>query len=1372
MKTKNLSNMNSRSPERFGDHSLQFRRPILTLLAISVILLAASASRAATLTWDADVATAGAQNGSGSWFTNSLNGSTTNWWNGSANVAGTWTGATPDLAVFGNGSGVAGAYGINLDAAVVASTLVFNSPGNYTITNNPGIGNFGMNLNTANNGAIDVTFSIMMSNSVSALINVPLTSGGADIRVGTNSVLTLAGGLTAGGNPRYNGVSTDPTVSTINFTNGTYTANPSSTIAVNGVTLNITGSAIFNAPARFDLARDRAATVSVGSGGQLNENTSNGSNAGNNLQLSRGQISTLNILPGGLVSTVLNNTAGKVLLIPDSSSRATLNMSGGTLNVGTGAGGTPGANGSLTLITLAAGGMTYSATASAIMNISGGTVTAQGIQIGSASGTYTSSPTNKLNITGGTVYLGAPNISVPKNTGTNHAINLSGGTIAALSTWSPASTAPMNLTNVNGDITFQAADAVGSSFDIALSGPLTGVGGLKKTGVGMLTLSGANNYAGTTVVSNGTLKVGTALLPTNGPVILSGLTGGTPVSSVRVDNTAQYWKINGDLTYAAGSTLTADFDYLGNQPSITVAPIQVNGNVVFTVTPLVTVEGNFIPSGTYPLIKYTGTLSGTPPTGIVSLFNGATSVTLVNNTANKSIDMVVVSTLPSSLKWAVGNGNWDFVTPNWNQNGTPVAYADGKSVIFEDAASGTSPITVNLVSSVNPGNVSVNATKTYAISGTGAITGPNGLIKAGNGTLTLSGTNTYSGGTTVSGGQLNINYGGDGINNSAIGIGPLTNILGAKIDNTSGQLVTLATPIAQYWNDDWTFVGSTNLTIGAAGNVTLGSGLVVVTVSSNTLAVDAPIVDAGLGYGLGKAGSGALTLSNFNSFSGGMQLNAGTLNINNNQAVGSGTFTINGGAVDNTSGADVTLTAPGIVNWDGSFVFKGTTNFTFANTLINVANVTLTVSKNTLFVGGGFVGANRTLTKDGPGALTLIGGNPNASLSFVINGGTMNFSKDFGAFSQNNNSVTVNTNGTLVMLNPVSSQMTLNTPLILGGGTIEMNGDTEPCVSLTFNSGILRNGASSTTSALNPVNGVSLVGTNCIFDVTNDATLVITKAITNSGSLNKTGAGLLNLAGTNNYTGGTVITAGTLALVVDAVSGSAGSISNSAVINIGSGATLDVIGRADQTLTLNNGQTLRGNGSINGSLVTLPGSTVAPGASVGTLRVTNNITLGGTLLMELDKANSQTNDKLVSVTGTITYGGTLVVTNIGSTLQAGDTFQLFPGAATFGSVNLATTDAGGNVYAWNNNVGVNGSITVATVTPAINPNPGPIQFSASPSTLSLAWPTNGGWILQTNATSLVDTNAWFVYPGSTALTNVNIPINNSKTNVFFRLVKP
>jgi hypothetical protein len=132
----------------------------------------------------------------------------------------------------------------------------------------------------------------------------------------------------------------------------------------------------------------------------------------------------------------------------------------------------------------------------------------------------------------------------------------------------------------------------------------------------------------------------------------------------------------------------------------------------------------------------------------------------------------------------------------------------------------------------------------------------------------------------------------------------------------------------------------------------------------------------------------------------------------------------------------------------------------------------------------------------------------------------------------------------------------------------------------------------------------------------------------------------------------------------------------------------------DATFTLGTGQTLSGNGVINGQLTTLTGSTVAPGVgAVGALTVSNAVVLGGTITMELDQDN-KTNDVL-NTGSTVTYGGVLNLVNLTSALTNGATFKLFKATSyngAFASIVPATPGAG---QTWNTSaLGTSGTISV------------------------------------------------------------------------------
>jgi autotransporter-associated beta strand protein len=265
-------------------------------------------------------------------------------------------------------------------------------------------------------------------------------------------------------------------------------------------------------------------------------------------------------------------------------------------------------------------------------------------------------------------------------------------------------------------------------------------------------------------------------------------------------------------------------------------------------------------------------------------------------------------------------------------------------------------------------------------------------------------------------------------------------------------------------------------------------------------------------------------------------------------------------------------------------------------------------------------------------------------------------------------------------------------------------------------------------------------------------------------------AGLVSFQAANTYAGPTTITNGTLAL------SGAGLLTNSTPISVGAGATFDVTAVGGFTLGAVKSQTLKGNGTLNGSLTTLAGSTLAPGNPVGALTVTDNATLGGLTAMNLNRTNTPINCSQLSVAGTLTGGGTLTVTNIGPALQPNDTFQLFSsGVSGFSTISLATTDANKMIYTWQNNLASLGSIKVLTAVPSVNTNPATANFKAMTvgSSLQFSWaPDHLGWQLYTNAVSLTATGSWFPVQGSATVTNETITINPANSKVFFQLRYP
>jgi autotransporter-associated beta strand protein len=198
-----------------------------------------------------------------------------------------------------------------------------------------------------------------------------------------------------------------------------------------------------------------------------------------------------------------------------------------------------------------------------------------------------------------------------------------------------------------------------------------------------------------------------------------------------------------------------------------------------------------------------------------------------------------------------------------------------------------------------------------------------------------------------------------------------------------------------------------------------------------------------------------------------------------------------------------------------------------------------------------------------------------------------------------------------------------------------------------------------------------------------DLTLAV--PVSNGGFI-KTGTGTMRLTTNNTYGLNTTIGGGTLWL------GSGGSISNTPIITVSKGAAFDVSSKASG-FTLRSSQTLAGNGSIIGK-VTAQG-TVSPGASVGKLTFSTNLTLAGATIMEVSHDGSVlTNDSIIC-NGTLTYGGMLTVSNIGPALIGGEVFTNFVGhayAGVFAATNLPGLSNGLNWYL--GGLGSNGTLRV------------------------------------------------------------------------------
>jgi autotransporter-associated beta strand protein len=279
----------------------------------------------------------------------------------------------------------------------------------------------------------------------------------------------------------------------------------------------------------------------------------------------------------------------------------------------------------------------------------------------------------------------------------------------------------------------------------------------------------------------------------------------------------------------------------------------------------------------------------------------------------------------------------------------------GASAINAVNTSGTNTIDAPLIL-----GAAANQTQTFTQSSGGTLI-VNGVISNtnnvtlslnGGGIIQLGGANTYSGGTTLNAGTLNIN------NASALGTGTFTIAGGSNaiIDNTTGGAITLSANNAQVWNGNFTFTGTQSLNLGT-GAVALGASRTV-TVNANNLTVGGVI--SGTGFGLTKAGSGTLTLSGANTYTGATTVNAGTLLVNGSNSAATGAVSVNNSGT--TLGGTGTIGGAVTVN-SGANLLGGTGSLA-SGTLTLANNLTLN-SGSIIELALGASGAHSTITRTG-----------------------------------------------------------------------------------------------------------------------------------------------------------------------------------------------------------------------------------------------------------------------------------------------------------------------------------------------------------------------------------------------------------------------
>jgi len=907
--------------------------------------------------------------------------------------------------------------------------------------------------------------------------------------------------------------------------------------------------------------------------------------------------------------TVTNSSAGTTSTLATGGSGTDATFSGTLQNGSSG-------NGVLALTKLGTGTQTLSGanTYNGATIVSGGTLKA---------GTTTALGSNSalnLSATGATLDLGGFSLAVGSLTGvTGSLVTNSGVSANAVLTTGSLSTSTTFAGNIQNGTSTTA---------------------LAKTGSGTLTLSGANSYTGLTGVNAGVLKAGstTAFSGSSATTIASGATLDLGGFSTSIGSLADAGTVTNNGTAATLNTG-------GDNSSTTFTGVIQNGSGTTGLTKSGT--GTLTLTGAN---TYTG--ATTVSAGTVQIGNGtsgslsASSAVSVASGATLALNRATGSTFAN----AVSNAG----TINFQQTGTlTVSGVISGGGAVTQSGSGTTALTgtnsYTGTTAINTGTLQVNA----GTLGTGSIvnnaalvfnrtdntiiansiSGAGSLTKQGIGMVTLSGMNTYAGVTTVTGGTLAAGSTAAFGNNSAatVSAGATLDLAGNSLSlgsiSGTGRITTTtaATLTVGSANDNPTFGGVMQDGSGALALTKVGTGKLSLS-GANTFTGDTTIIDGILQLGTGSTsgtlgtgavrnsaqlwfkrsdaslivsnnisgtgllwneGTGTVTLSGMNSYTGGTTVNQGSLKAGSTSAFGSnsdinvvGGMTLDLAGYSNSIG---TLTGDGTVTTSSG---NATLTFTNANggvyavpTLLsdgaNVSRLSIAVastgrlmfSRQNLFTGD-LIGNGNSGSFGVTSTGNLAGGNYAGAI------GTYFFyeSTRDQTLSGNLSGIRIEKNGGAALtLAGNNGQLTL----AINAGNLELGSATALGAEsyIVFGGGVLKYSPSNQadySSYIAPVESQSIsIDTNGQ-NVTFASPLTQEKA-----SLTKIGSGTLTLAGANTYTGATFVNGGTLNLA-----GSLDVGSGTATTSVAANATLSGTGTIKATTLAHSGAgTLRLTGS-------------------------------------------------------------------------------------------------------------------------------------------------------------------------------------------------
>ena len=369
--------------------------------------------------------------------------------------------------------------------------------------------------------------------------------------------------------------------------------------------------------------------------------------------------------------------------------------------------------------------------------------------------------------------------------------------------------------------------------------------------------------------------------------------------------------VNGGATLAFGLSDDSTGTVKPNDQLTVISNINISGSITIAINAL----NGGIRSGTYPLIRYSGSLSnetGLVPNGPIPNFTlggnyQALPGTMVLSNTPGAVVLTVTNSGARNLTWTGdGVGNlWDVANSiTWLAGANPTNFYQVDSVRFTD--SGAANPTVNLVGSLAPASLVVSNSNIYSFGSNGIIVSLTSLLKQGSGTLILSnGANTYTGGTLISNGVLNVGSdSGGNQNDQALSTGVVTvngttaelrfgGNAGAVVNHFVSNSITMLNGGIVKAQDGVQHLTNSTVTLGAGG------GVLQTVFLTKDLVLDSPLV-----------GAGNLTVSVPAGYTGGrVVLNHGTNTLSGNITIATNGILalVNAAGITNSPVIDVQL---------------------------------------------------------------------------------------------------------------------------------------------------------------------------------------------------------------------------------------------------------------------------------------------------------------------------------------------------------------------------------------------------------------------------------------------------------------------------------